>query len=130
MRETGIEWSAEADSQPKNAGRQHRRDPALPTGKDVAGQRMRLAGLDVLRHGFRSRQPVRMRGGADVILSLRAQKGAEPHRQLLAGAVVLGFGLGADLIGLALKLQGGQHLGGVEKAVLHEGNISGRRDGR
>ena len=91
---------------------------------------MRLAGLDVLRHGFATRQPVWMRGGADVILSLRAQEGAEPHRQLLAGAVVLGFGLGADLVGLAFELKRGEHLGGVEKAVLHEGNISGRRDGR
>ena len=91
---------------------------------------MRLAGLDMFRHGFAGGQPVLMRGGTDVILSLRAQEGAEPHRQLLAGAVVLGFSLGTDLVGPAIQLQCGEHLGGVEKAVLHGGILSGRRDGR
>jgi hypothetical protein len=65
-----------------------------------------------------------------VILSLRAQKSTEAHGQDLSGTIVLGFGLGADLVGFAIALERGQHLGGIEQAVLHGGILSDRRDGR
>ncbi len=130
MREAMTEWSAEAESQAKNSGRQARRDPAFPARKDVAGQRMRLFSPDVLRDRFRGWQPVRLIGFANVILSLRAQKSAEPHGQDLTGAIVLGFGLDTDLVGLAVALDRGEHLGGIEQAVLHGGILSDRRDGR
>ena len=99
--------------------RHRRRDLSPPACEDVAGHRVGLFGIDMLRDRLIRRQPVCLRRFADVILFLRAEKGAKLHREHLRAAIMTGDGFGADFVGGVVDFDRVEHLRGIEKGVEH-----------
>lgn len=96
-----------------------RRDLPPPAREDVARHRVRLFGIDMLGNGLGHGQPVCRSLFADVVLFLRAQEGAQVHREHLCAAIMTGDGFRADFVGSVVDFDRGEDLSGIEKGVEH-----------
>jgi len=94
-------------------------DRVAPTGKDVIGHGMRLFRIDVLGHDLWCREPTRRGGFTNVRVLGGAKEGAEIDGELMAMAIVVGDGFGAEFVDYPVDFEGVENFGGVEESVDH-----------
>ena len=80
---------------------------------------MRLFRIDVLGHDLRRREPGWRGGFTNVRVLGGTQEGAEVDAKLMAMAVVVGDGFGAEFVDYPVDFEGVENFGAVEEGVDH-----------
>ena len=91
-----------------------------PSREDVGGHGVGFFAINVLSDRLRCRKPGGSGYFADVVMFRCPEKCTQVHGELIAVAVVVGKGFGADFKGRAVDLERADDLGCVEQGVDHD----------